>query len=62
MHKPLAEILRPKNLDQYIGQRHLVGEGGHTHRPAIHNMNGKKRIVLGDWREHESQILEIDRR
>ena len=33
---------------------------GHTHRPHIHNENGKSRIVLGDWREHEAQILEID--
>ena len=33
---------------------------GHTHRPNIHNENGKLRIVLGDWREHEAQILEID--
>lgn len=24
---PLAERMRPKNLDQYIGQKHLVGEG-----------------------------------
>ena len=24
---PLAEILRPKNLDEYIGQQHLVGPG-----------------------------------
>lgn len=24
---PLAERLRPKSLDEYIGQRHLVGEG-----------------------------------
>lgn len=24
---PLAERLRPKNLDEYIGQRHLVGRG-----------------------------------
>jgi UDP-2,3-diacylglucosamine hydrolase len=32
---------------------------GHTHRPNIHNENGKSRIVLGDWREHEAQILEI---
>ena len=24
---PLAEILRPKNLDEYIGQQHLVGQG-----------------------------------
>lgn len=25
---PLAEILRPTSLDNYIGQQHLVGEGG----------------------------------
>ena len=25
--EPLAERLRPRTLDQYIGQRHLVGEG-----------------------------------
>ena len=25
--KPLAERLRPKTLDEYIGQKHLVGEG-----------------------------------
>lgn len=25
---PLAERLRPKGLDDYIGQKHLVGEGG----------------------------------
>ena len=24
---PLAERLRPQTLDQYVGQRHLVGEG-----------------------------------
>ncbi len=33
---------------------------GHTHRPYIHDVHGKPRIVLGDWREHEAQILEID--
>ena len=27
MNKPLAERLRPTTLDDYIGQRHLVGEG-----------------------------------
>ena len=25
--EPLAERLRPRTLEQYIGQRHLVGEG-----------------------------------
>lgn len=27
MSAPLAERLRPQNLDQFIGQKHLVGEG-----------------------------------
>ncbi len=27
-HIPLAERLRPSTIDEYIGQRHLVGEGG----------------------------------
>lgn len=27
MSQPLAERLRPRSLDEYIGQRHLVGEG-----------------------------------
>ena len=26
--EPLAERLRPHSLDDYIGQKHLVGEGG----------------------------------
>lgn len=26
--KPFAEILRPSSLEEYIGQEHLVGEGG----------------------------------
>ncbi|QWZ58899.1 UDP-2,3-diacylglucosamine diphosphatase [Acinetobacter pittii] len=33
---------------------------GHTHRPSIHQLQHKQRIVLGDWREHQAQILEID--
>ena len=26
-NQPLAERLRPKNLEEFIGQKHLVGEG-----------------------------------
>ncbi|NHB57347.1 UDP-2,3-diacylglucosamine diphosphatase [Acinetobacter sp. 194] len=33
---------------------------GHTHRPQIHHEYGKLRIVLGDWREDQAQILVID--
>ena len=32
---------------------------GHTHRPQIHHEFGKTRIVLGDWRRDQAQILEI---
>ena len=32
---------------------------GHTHRAAIHDVVGKKRIVLGDWKEDFAEILEI---
>ncbi len=36
---PLAERMRPSTLDNYIGQRHLVGEGG-----VIRNMIDTSRI------------------
>ena len=26
-YPPLAERMRPQTLDQYVGQKHLVGEG-----------------------------------
>ncbi|MFC3195655.1 UDP-2,3-diacylglucosamine diphosphatase [Marinicella sediminis] len=32
---------------------------GHTHRPAIHANNGRRRIVLGDW-HHQSSFLKVD--
>ncbi|WP_347460358.1 UDP-2,3-diacylglucosamine diphosphatase [Acinetobacter thermotolerans] len=32
---------------------------GHTHRANIHDVDGKKRIVLGDWEEDTAQILEL---
>ena len=67
--KKSAETKQTKSYDIMDVNQHAVDDAlahvdmlihGHTHRPAIHNMNGKKRIVLGDWREHEAQILEID--
>lgn len=33
---------------------------GHTHQPKIHTISGKPRIVLGDWREQQAEILVID--
>ena len=35
MLAPLAERLRPKNLDEYIGQTHLVGPGGILRRMIV---------------------------
>ncbi|WP_038345489.1 UDP-2,3-diacylglucosamine diphosphatase [Acinetobacter sp. A47] len=32
---------------------------GHTHRPEIHQLQNKQRIVLGDWRADSAWILEI---
>ena len=33
---------------------------GHTHRPEIHQVLNKQRIVLGDWRTDSAWILEIN--
>lgn len=33
---------------------------GHTHRPEIHQLQHKQRIVLGDWREDTAWILELN--
>ncbi|KYQ82581.1 UDP-2,3-diacylglucosamine hydrolase [Acinetobacter sp. NRRL B-65365] len=33
---------------------------GHTHRPEIHQLQNKQRIVLGDWREDSAWILELN--
>ena len=33
---------------------------GHTHRPEIHDVHGKKRIVLGDWRENTSDAMILE--
>jgi UDP-2,3-diacylglucosamine hydrolase len=33
---------------------------GHTHRPDVHDIAQKKRIVLGDWRADQAQILEVN--
>lgn len=30
---------------------------GHTHRPDIHQLGAKQRIVLGDWREKSSEAM-----
>lgn len=66
--KKSSETKESKSYDIMDVNQHAVEDAlkqvdllihGHTHRPQIHDVNGKKRIVLGDWREHEAQILEV---
>jgi putative ATPase len=46
MNKPLAERLRPKNLDDVIGQKHLIGEGMPLRKMA-ENKNLRSIILWG---------------
>lgn len=45
-YDPLAERMRPKSLDEYTGQKHLVGEGA-VLRKAIENGNIPSMIFWG---------------
>ncbi|TVQ06909.1 MAG: replication-associated recombination protein A [Bacteroidetes bacterium] len=46
MSKPLAETLRPQNLDEYLGQEHLVGENA-VLRKSIESGNIPSMILWG---------------
>jgi len=46
MAQPLADILRPKNLDEYLGQQHIVGEGAIL-RSAIESGHIPSMILWG---------------
>ena len=46
MYEPLAERMRPKSLDQYIGQKHLVGPGA-VLRKMIESGNISSFILWG---------------
>ncbi len=43
--RPLADLIRPKSLDEYIGQKHLVGEG----RPIWRIVSQKKPFSMIFW-------------
>jgi len=43
---PLAERLRPKSLDDYMGQQHLIGQGA-VLRKAIESGNIPSMILWG---------------
>ena len=72
--KPLAEILRPTDLDSYIGQRHLVGPGAVLRTlvesgripsmiytlSAISSGVKEVREVIDKAKEEENAILFID--
>ncbi len=51
--------VNPQAVEQALANVDILIHG-HTHRPAIHTLGTKQRIVLGDWREHDAQILEIN--
>jgi len=46
MAKPLAELLRPQSLDEYLGQKHLVGEKA-VLRKSIESGNIPSMILWG---------------
>ena len=47
----VADAFRRYGIDRIIH--------GHTHRPAVHEADGRTRIVLGDWYEQGS-VLRVD--
>lgn len=53
--------VNPKTVEEALVDADILVHG-HTHRPQIHDVNGKPRIVLGDWREKtsEAMILEVN--
>ena len=54
MSEPLAERMRPRSLDEYVGQRHLVGERAVLRKMIdagrISARQRWRRLSLTDWR------------
>ncbi|MCA9371437.1 hypothetical protein KC726_00920 [Candidatus Woesebacteria bacterium] len=46
MDKPLAELLRPKTLQEFVGQEHLIGTGKPIRR-MIENASLSSMILWG---------------
>ena len=44
-NQPLAERLRPKTLDGYIGQKHLVGEGAVIHEAVLNQFDFNEILI-----------------
>ena len=58
MNEPLAERMRPKTLDEYIGQKHLVGEGAVIRR-MIESGNISSFILWGPPGVGKTTLAEI---
>ena len=56
MSQPLAERLRPRTLDEYIGQKHLVGEGA-----VLRKMIDSGRVPSFYFTEVGSTLLYLER-
>ncbi|MDA9660625.1 replication-associated recombination protein A, partial [Flavobacteriaceae bacterium] len=46
MNTPLAERMRPKSLQEYLGQKHLIGTNGAL-TPMLKNGNLPSMILWG---------------
>ena len=45
MMKPLADLIRPRTLDEVVGQQHLIGEG-QILRKLVLLVQGKRRLQI----------------
>ena len=52
MAQPLAERMRPKTLDEYIGQKHLVGEGAVLRRMIEAGRIASFILTAGSRKDH----------
>ena len=52
---PLASRVRPKNLDQFVGQQHLIGQGKILRR-MIADRSGNIYDILGTTRSRQDHI------
>ena len=55
MSQPLAERMRPKTLDEYIGQQHLVGKGA-----VLRKMIDAKNAAIQSALRAENEVKEAE--